>query len=83
MKSTLSQKLGFAAILALRATCVVNACSVEKDVAITFYGFPDNTPAGAATAYNCGGRNYIAGGMHAMIPHVSNRKDLNISNHNY
>ncbi|KAI9703505.1 MAG: hypothetical protein M1820_005809 [Bogoriella megaspora] len=38
------------------------ACSVVDGVEITFYGFPDNDPPGAGTAYNCGGRNNIAGG---------------------
>lgn len=38
------------------------ACSVVTTVKTTFYGAPDNDPPGAATAYNCGGRNYIAGG---------------------
>lgn len=28
----------------------------------TFYGAPDNDPPGPATAYSCGGRNYVAGG---------------------
>jgi hypothetical protein len=28
----------------------------------TFYGYPDNDPPGPATAYDCGGRNYVAGG---------------------
>lgn len=63
MKSTISQRLGFAAIFALGATSVVNACSVDNDITITFYGFPDNDPPGATTAYNCGGRNNIAGGV--------------------
>ena len=45
-------------------------CSPVKDVKHTFYGFPDNTPAGAATAYNCAGRNNVAGGTgtHARSP---------------
>ena len=28
----------------------------------TFYGYPDNDPPESATAYNCGGRNFVAGG---------------------
>lgn len=71
MKSTISQRLGFAAILALGATSVVNACSVDNDITITFYGFPDNDPPGATTAYNCGGRNNIAGGVYSIIPYIS------------
>lgn len=39
-----------------------HACAVVTDVKITFYGAPDNDPPGPATAYDCGGRNYIAGG---------------------
>lgn len=38
------------------------ACSLVTNVHTTFYGAPDNDPPGPATAYNCGGRNYIAGG---------------------
>ncbi|EXJ90640.1 hypothetical protein A1O1_03743 [Capronia coronata CBS 617.96] len=38
------------------------ASSSVTSVEHTFYGFPDNDPPGAATAYNCGGRNFIAGG---------------------
>ncbi|KAI4256743.1 MAG: hypothetical protein L6R42_006047, partial [Xanthoria sp. 1 TBL-2021] len=37
------------------------ACSTRSGVTHTFYGFPDNDPPGPATAYNCGGRNYVAG----------------------
>lgn len=38
------------------------ACSTVSNVKITFYGWPDNSPPGAGTAYNCDGRNNIAGG---------------------
>lgn len=41
---------------------VAQACSTVSGVAMTFYGYPDNDPPGPATAYNCGGRNNIAGG---------------------
>ncbi|KAJ5398340.1 hypothetical protein N7509_006453 [Penicillium cosmopolitanum] len=41
---------------------VGTACSTPGNFIITFYGFPDNSPPGSGTAYNCGGRNYIAGG---------------------
>ena len=52
------------ASLAATATLfgTVNSCSVTNGVTITFYGYPDNSPPGPATAYNCGGRNYVAGG---------------------
>ncbi|MCJ1423712.1 hypothetical protein MMC29_001596 [Sticta canariensis] len=63
MKTT-AQKLGLAAILTLLANTAVNAaCSTRSGVTITFYGYPDNDPPGPATAYNCGGRNYQAGGV--------------------
>ena len=39
-----------------------SACSTVPNVQITFYGWPDNSPPGAGTAYNCAGRNYIAQG---------------------
>ena len=39
------------------------ACSITSGVHMTFYGYPDNDPPGPATAYNCGGRNYVAGGV--------------------
>lgn len=52
-----------AAIFLLASTAVVNAaCSTKSNVITTFYGYPDNDPPGPATAYNCGGRNNIAGG---------------------
>jgi hypothetical protein len=38
-----------------------DSCQSVTNVIHTFYGYPDNDPAGAATAYDCG-RNYIAGG---------------------
>ncbi|RDW70125.1 hypothetical protein BP5796_08522 [Coleophoma crateriformis] len=40
----------------------VSACADIWDVKVTFYGYPDNDPAGSATAYSCGDRNYVAGG---------------------
>jgi hypothetical protein len=39
------------------------ACTTESNFEVTFYGYPDNSPPGPGTAHNCGGRNYIAGGM--------------------
>ena len=56
-----------AALLCAVVTAIPAAnrqCSVVSSVSHTFYGIPDNDPAGsAATAYDCGGRNYIAGGV--------------------
>ena len=42
---------------------VAQGCSVVSDVKITYYGSPDNDPPGDATAYDCGGRDYHAGGI--------------------
>lgn len=42
---------------------VSTACNVSGDYAVTFYGWPDNSPPGAGVAHNCGGRNYKAGGI--------------------
>lgn len=48
------------------------ACSTPGNFIITFYGYPDNDPPGPGTAHNCGGRNYVAGGMtplqHMLVP---------------
>lgn len=56
------------AISLLASTAVVNAaCSTRSNVITTFYGYPDNDPPGPATAYNCGGRNNIAGGKYIYI----------------
>lgn len=56
------------AISLLACTAVVNAaCSTRGNVITTFYGYPDNDPPGPATAYNCGGRNNIAGGEYIYI----------------
>ncbi|KAE9370822.1 hypothetical protein N431DRAFT_492846 [Stipitochalara longipes BDJ] len=56
MKSTI-----ITTILAFTGTAIAT-CSREGSVEITFYGYPDNDPPSAQTAYNCGGRNNIAGG---------------------
>jgi len=48
-------------ILAL-TTGVAAACSDISDVKMTFYGYPDNSPPGADTAYSCLSRDYTAGG---------------------
>jgi len=50
-----------AAILGLTSTAVA-ACSRQGSVELTFFGFPDNDLPSANTAYNCGGRNFVAGG---------------------
>jgi len=48
--------------LAVRSAPTSSQCSIDSGVSHTFYGWPDNDPPSAATAYNCEGRNYIAGG---------------------
>jgi hypothetical protein len=44
------------------------ACNVEHDFEVTFFGFPDNSPPGPGTAHNCGGRNHVAGGRLNIVP---------------
>jgi hypothetical protein len=52
----------FVAYLALLAS-VASACSITSNVKVTFYGVPDNDPAGSdAIAYSCGSRGFHAGG---------------------
>lgn len=42
---------------------LATACSVTSNVKVTFYGVPDNDPAGSdAIAYSCSSRGYHAGG---------------------
>ncbi|KAI1824625.1 hypothetical protein F4861DRAFT_504859 [Xylaria intraflava] len=55
----------FETCLSLLAGCGLAAaqCSVTSNAKTTFYGVPDNDPAGSdAIAYNCGSRGYHAGG---------------------
>ncbi|KAL8804330.1 MAG: hypothetical protein Q9182_002612 [Xanthomendoza sp. 2 TL-2023] len=49
-------------ILSSASPLTERACSTRSGVIHTFYGYPDNDPPGPATAYNCGGRNNVAGG---------------------
>lgn len=60
----LSTTSAFAALLAtLTLSNFTSASNVVNNVHYTFYGFPDNSPPGPATAYTCGlGRGYTAGG---------------------
>jgi hypothetical protein len=37
------------------------SCSVTSNIRTTFFGYPDNSPPGAAIAWDCG-RGYTAGG---------------------
>lgn len=55
MQSKLSLLLNIALPALVAATC-----SIQGFTTITFYGFPDNSPPGPATAHNCGGRNFVA-----------------------
>jgi hypothetical protein len=57
MKYLLANCISTIAVMGL-----AHACSIVSGVTMTFYGYPDNSPPGAGTAYNCGGRNYVAGG---------------------
>ncbi|KAL8747999.1 MAG: hypothetical protein Q9190_000211 [Brigantiaea leucoxantha] len=59
----MKSQLALTAFFSFFASRLANACSTQSGVTITFYGYPDNTPPGPATAYNCGGRNNIAGGI--------------------
>ncbi|KAF7177580.1 hypothetical protein CNMCM7691_005909 [Aspergillus felis] len=47
--------------MATMAFTSAQACDIVPAVTHTFYGFPDNDPAGPAIAYDCG-RGLIAGG---------------------
>ncbi|KAJ2982698.1 hypothetical protein NUW58_g1748 [Xylaria curta] len=43
---------------------IAAACSITRNVKTTFYGVPDNDPAGSdAIAYSCSARGYHAGGV--------------------
>ena len=39
-----------------------NTCKVQPSLDTTFYGWPDNDPPSATTAWGCLGRGTIAGG---------------------
>lgn len=47
------------ALTALPSTLA--SCDPINDVTLTFYGWPDNSPAGSGTAFDCG-RGLKAGG---------------------
>ena len=49
-------------ICAFGPSYVTATCSIQADVEVTFFGWPDNDPPGPGTAHNCGGRNGVAGG---------------------
>ncbi|RHZ63226.1 uncharacterized protein CDV56_106715 [Aspergillus thermomutatus] len=54
-------RLMITAVASLALTSV-QACDIVPAVTYTFYGFPDNEPAGHDIAYDCG-RGRIAGGV--------------------
>lgn len=58
MKSVATLATAGAALVGL-----ASSCSIFNNVEVTFYGWPDNSPPGPGTAYDCGGRNYVAGGQ--------------------
>ncbi len=63
MKYRSPRNLGLAAFLTfLTATAVNAACYTKSGVTISFYGYSNNDPTGAGTAYSCAGRNNVAGG---------------------
>lgn len=47
--------------LLLSASSPAISCQVQANWKITFFGYPDNSPAGADIAFNCG-RGFTAGG---------------------
>ena len=62
MKSNALKTAAAATAISSIAISGALACTTQSDVTVTFYGYPDNSPPGPGTAYNCGGRNNIAGG---------------------
>lgn len=54
-------------LLSAALVSLSSACSTPGNFIVTFYGYPDNSPPGPATAHNCGGRNYKAGGMSFLL----------------
>jgi hypothetical protein len=56
-----------AIILTSAIAGIAQACSTPGNYIVTFYGYPDNSPPGPATAHNCGGRNFKAGGEYSLI----------------
>ena len=51
------------AVAALSSSAILaHSCAVQAFTTSTLYGSPDNSPLSSQFAYNCGGRNYIAGG---------------------
>lgn len=57
------------ALLTHASPLAERACSTRSGVTHTFYGYPDNDSPGPATAYNCGGRNNVAGGQWLSSKH--------------
>ena len=50
------------AILSSVAALASASCTRMGYIYLNFYGYPDNSPPSGDTAYNCGGRNHVAGG---------------------
>jgi hypothetical protein len=60
--TTITMQITLAVVTALASFGLVQACSEVSGVKMTFYGSPDNDPAGStAIAHDCG-RGYNAGG---------------------
>lgn len=52
-----------ASAAAVQGAMIQKRYDTVQNVQHTFYGYPDNSPPGASTAYDCGyGRGYTAGG---------------------
>ncbi|KAL8809668.1 MAG: hypothetical protein Q9223_003367 [Gallowayella weberi] len=66
MASLLKVAFALLPILSSASPLTERACSTRSSVIHTFYGYPDNDPPGPATAYNCGGRNNVAGGKQSF-----------------
>ena len=60
MKPTTLSLLNFTALL-LSAASPARSCQVQTNWKITFFGYPDNSPAGGDIAFDCG-RGFTAGG---------------------
>jgi hypothetical protein len=63
MASSVFLPLSLLLMVIASSTMSSSACSITTNNKVTFYGYPDNDPPGAGTAYNCGGRNNVAGGV--------------------
>jgi hypothetical protein len=61
-KTTMSRFVFSLDMISLLPSLVLAGCYTQTGLTHTFYGLQDNDPAGARTAYSCGGHKNIAGG---------------------